>query len=158
MKVAKWAILLPIVLFPYGFWVTMWLKWPGWEDLWLLLWPLGLAGALFIFCFSRKGEWDTRSIALANMAVKLLQIPAYVLWFILGASMFLFGFFAVSFVVDAMTIVLSGLVGLAAVLRCRKAGILTRSQAVRYGVLQFVFCVDVVSAIILYGKTKEVSL
>lgn len=157
MKVAKWLLLLPIVLFPYGFWASMWLKLPGREDLWLLLWPIGLIGALFILYFTHKGELETHSIALANMVVKLLQIPAYALWFVMGAAMFLFGFFMVSFIVDVLTIALSGLVGLGAVLRCKKEGLLNGKQALVYGILQFVFCADVFSAIILYRKTKEVS-
>ena len=57
-----------------------------------------------------------------------------------------------------MTIALSGLVGLAAVLRCRMEGRLTARAAIVNGILQFVFCADVISAIWVYRNTKEAFL
>ena len=56
---------------------------------------------------------------------------------------------------DAMAIDLSGLVGLAAVLRCRTEGRLTRKAAILNGILQFVFCADVCSAVWVFYKSGK---
>ena len=115
----------------------------------------GLACAIALFILGRRGFWSARQLALGSMAVKLVQIPAYAAWFILGAAFFLFAGFALAFIVDAMAILLSGLVGLAAVLRCRVEGKLERKAAVIHGILQFVFCADVFSAVWVYIKSRK---
>ena len=114
---------------------------------------LGLVCTIALFIWSRRGFWSAKQLALASMIVKLAQIPAYVIWFVLGVSFFLFGLAAVAFIVDVAAILFSGLVGLAAVRRCRAEGHLTREAALIHGILQFVFCADVVSAIWVYRKT-----
>lgn len=116
---------------------------------------LGVACAAALFLMSRRGAWTARELAMGSMAVKLAQTPAYVIWFVVGAAFFLFAGFALAFVVDALTILLSGLVGLAAVLRCRTEGKLTRKAAILHGVLQFVFCVDVFNAIWVYINSRK---
>lgn len=155
MKVGNALLLFLVAIFPYSPWffVEALDKNPWTAVLWF--WLAALAGAIALL-FTRR-DWDARQLARAGMWVKLLQIPAYALWFMVGAVMFIFMGPLLAFLVDAMTIILSGLVGLGAVLRSKKEGILTVSQAVVHGILQFVFCADVVSAIILYRKTKEVS-
>ena len=152
MRFVKWLLLLPVLVFPYGFWfLYRWIE-PG------RLWLAGLVCALVLVAFSLGETWSARSMAMAGMTVKLLQIPAYVLWFLVGMILIAFMGPILTLLVDVMTIALSGLVGLAAVIRCKREGILTGRQAILYGILQFIFCVDVFSAIILYQKTiKEVS-
>lgn len=151
MEIVSWLLLLPVAVFPYSLFLFPFRDFGTVE----LYWLIGLAGALLLF-LTRRG-WDARKMALSGMVVKLVQIPAYITWFVLGIAMFLFMGPLLSFLMDTMTIILSGLVGLAAVLRCKREGILTGKQALLHGVLQFIFCADVVSAIILYRKTKEVS-
>ncbi len=115
----------------------------------------GLICAIALFIWSRQGSLSARRLALGSMAVKLVQIPAYAAWFILGVAFFLFAGFALAFIVDAMAILLSGLVGLAAVLRCRAEGKLERKAAVIHGILQFIFCADVFSAVWVYIKSRK---
>lgn len=115
----------------------------------------GLACAIVLFILGRRGIWSARQLALGSMAVKLAQVPAYVAWFIVGAAFFLFAGFALAFVVDALAILLTGLAGLAAVLRCRAAGKLARKASVIHGILQFIFCADVFSAVWVYIKSRE---
>lgn len=159
--IAKWLLSLLVAVFPY--FCLMGLYHDGVRALFPnpfilieLFWLAELVLALAVL-FTRKG-WTVRELALANMLVKLVHIPAYVFWFAAGILFFLFMGAPLAFMMDAMAISLSGLVGLGAVLRCKKEGILTGKQTVIHGILQFVFCADVVSAIILYRKTKEVSL
>lgn len=157
MKRKIWHVflLLLVAVFPYSPWIFIkgvngnpWVP-----TFWL--WLVGLAAAVTLLV-TKKG-WSPHALVQANMWIKLLQIPAYALWFLVGMLLFLFMGALLAVLVDAMTILLSGLVGLAAVRRCKEEGVLTADQAVTYGILQFVFCVDVVSAIILYRKSKEVS-
>lgn len=149
MKLIRWLLLLPVIVFPYSPFLLSLHDFGPIPGFWLA----GLAGAVLLF-LTRKG-CDTRQLALAGMLTKLIQIPAYVLWFTVGIALFLFTGPLLAFMIDAMTIALSGLVGLSAVLQCKKAGILTGKQAVFHGVLQFVFCVDIISAIYVYIKSRK---
>ena len=153
MKYLKWLLLLPVAVFPYLFYVAYCVRYLGpfvqVEPGWLV----GLAAAVAVFL--TRGRWTHRELALANMLMKLIHIPAYVLWFGLGLAMLLFAGPILAFVMDAMAIALSGLVGLAAVLRCRAEGRLTRKAAVVNGFLQFVFCADVFSAVWVFYKSRK---
>lgn len=119
-----------------------------------LAWAVGLAAALVVL-FTRN-RWTARELARANMLIKLVHIPAYVFWFAVGILFFLFMGAPLSFVMDVMAIILSGIVGLAAVLRCRVEGRLTTKAAVVNGILQFVFCADVFSVVWVYIKSRKV--
>ena len=168
MKTAlKWLPLLPVAVFPYTIWLVGSITDVGGGSLpvfapsvlLLLFWLLGLVGAALTFWQSLRGKWEGRKLALASMLIKLFHIQNYITLF-LGA-MLLFAIPMVPvliWVVDVMTIILSGLVGLAAVLRCRGEGRLTNRAALVNGMLQFVFCADIISAIWVYRNTKEVFL
>ncbi len=118
-----------------------------------IAWALGLAAALVVL-FTRN-RWTGRELARASMLIKLVHIPAYAVWFAVGILLFLFMGAPLAFVMDVMAIILSGIVGLAAVLRCRRERRLATKAAVVNGVLQFVFCADVFSAVWVYRNTKE---
>ena len=153
MKYLKWLLLLPVAAFPYLFFVFYWLT--HWEPFTRaeLGWLVGLAAVVAVLL--ARGRWTGRELALANMLMKLIHIPAYVLWFGLGLAIFLFAGPILAFVMDALAIALSGLVGLAAVLRCRAEGRLTAGAAVVNGILQFVFCADVFSAFWVFYKSGK---
>ncbi len=150
-KVLLVLLLVGTGVFPYAVFLGMTRVNPIVE----LSFALGLACAVVLFILGRRGIWSGRQLALGGMAVKLAQIPAYVAWFVVGAAFFLFAGFALAFVVDALTILLSGLVGLAAVRRCRAEGKLGREAAIGLGILQFVFCADVFSAVWVYIKSRK---
>ena len=152
--------LLPVAAFPYMIWLV------GRIDELLhispvlqiaLFWLLGLAGAAAVFWQSLRGKWRGRRLALASMLVKLFQVQNYVVLFLGGAGLgLLFPPIALFlWLLDVMTIFLTGLVGLAAVLRCRVEGGLTTKAAIVNGILQFVFCADVFSAVWVYVKSRK---
>ena len=155
--------LLPVAAFPYALWLV-----GGIEERFglnpvlavALLWLLGLAGAVATLWQGLRGRWQGRRLALASMIIKLVQIQNYVVLFLGAAGLgLLFPAIAVFiWLFDVMTIFLSGLVGLAGVIRCRVEGRLTTKAAVVNGILQFVFCADVFSAVWVYRNTKEVFL
>lgn len=154
MKYLKWLLLLPVAAFPYVYFVGNWLDFSG--DSWTLIgfgWLPGLVAAALVFL--TRNHWTAKELALANMLIKLVQIPAYVIWFAVAVVLFLFMGALIALVMDGMAIILSGLVGLAAVLRCRKEGQLAGEKALLHGILQFVFCADVVSAVLVYRESRR---
>ena len=165
--------IVPLLLaagFPCGFWLAVGMMGgtepPPVNPLLLigLFWLLDLACAVVVFWQAVRGKWEGRSLALANMTVKLLHIGHYVTMFLFAISgallLFLFPMLAaIAFVVDVMTITLSGIVGLSGVVRCRMEGRLTTGAAIVNGILQFMFCVDVFSAVWVFyksGKREEI--
>lgn len=93
------------------------------------------------------------------MVVKLIQIPAYLAIFVLGVLFFISIFtyvFSIFFILyDAAAILLTGLIGVAAVIRAHAEGRATDAFAVINGILQFIFCVDVVSSIVVYVRARK---
>ena len=169
MKYFKWIALLPVAAFPYTIWLAAGML-GGTEPppvnpilLIFLFWLLGLAGAVITLWQGVRGGWQGRKLALASMIIKLFHIQSYVGLFLMALSGVLLPFLlailvVIVWVLDVMTIILSGIVGLAGVIRCRAEGRLTTKAAIFNGILQFVFCADVVAAVLLYRrawKNKE---
>lgn len=97
--------------------------------------------------------------ALLVMGIKLIQIPAYAALFVLGA-LFLATIFTIPFTLfivfwDVVTIILSGAVGAVFLRKNYCAGCLNHTEWIVHTVLQFVFCADVVSTVIVFRKLKQ---
>ena len=69
-------------------------------------------------------------------------------------TIFTFGISFVLLALDCASIFLSGLIGVSAVKQNYIDGILSPKELFLYSILQFIFCIDVVSAIILFKKSK----
>lgn len=112
-----------------------------------------------IVCLIRR--WDAKVILRANMIIKLAQIPAYVAIYMVGMAFMITIFTAAISILlvifDLFVIFLSGLVGLAGIISALRDKRITKTQAIIHGLLQFVFCIDVVSAIIVYRSVKAKS-
>ena len=109
--------------------------------------------------------------ALLVMGIKLIQIPAYAALFVLGAlflatiftipfTLFLATIFTIPFTLfivfwDVVTIILSGAVGAVFLRKNYCAGCLNHTEWIVHTVLQFVFCADVVSTVIVFRKLKQ---
>ena len=110
------------------------------------------------FAMGLAKKWDAKKVALANMIVKLIQIPAYIVTFLLGAIFILTVFtYALSFLLvlfDCLTIILTGLTGACVAIRSYKEQKTTIAFSVANGILQFIFCADVVCCILLFVKCK----
>ncbi|MBQ6795452.1 MAG: hypothetical protein IJO83_04830 [Clostridia bacterium] len=109
-------------------------------------------------------KWDGREIAKANMIVKLLQIPAYILIFAEGVyfslSMMLLtpvaGMLFVLF--DCAVVFMTGVIGAVAAAGCCREYGLDKKFAIILGIGQFIFCVDVVCAVLVFlsaGKSRS---
>ena len=112
---------------------------------------------LFITIIAKK--WDSREALRINMLIKLIQVPAYLIIFIIGLAclltIFTLGFSIILFILDIMTIFLTGLIGVAGIKRAHVENKLSTKAATKYGISQFIFCADVISAILVYRKVKE---
>lgn len=121
-----------------------------------------IVGGVYVW-LSRGGEF--RTLARNAMIIKLVHIPYYLLVFALAVvsivfslkipfiTLTLWGFY---FIADATLIVTSGLYELAAVIagvRCKR---MTGGQGVAFAIAGFLFCVDVVIAVVTYVKSREV--
>lgn len=164
-------LLLPGVLFPYvflfflfGFFRGFLLDWIGENPLLLFLWLgiwffVSLLANLAFFLLALGKQWAGKSLALISMVLKLIQIPAYVTVFLLSCifaiTIWLFAFVIVLFFFDCLTILLTGFMGLAASIRCAGEKRVSKGLCIANGILSFVFCADVVLAIIFSIKSRR---
>lgn len=125
----------------------------------MILGLISLLASISICVLGYLKKWTPIEMAYINMIIKLAQIPAYIAIFVLGVifllTIFTFGFVIAFVIVDILTILISGLIGVTATMKNYTYGSLSKSECVIHSILQFVFCVDVVSAIIVYRKSKK---
>lgn len=120
-----------------------------------------LASVLSIVCFVRSvdKQWPALSLAKTAMIVKLVQIPAHIASFILGVLMFLaiftFPFTVGMFLTECLTLFLTGLITISAAVIAARQGRISKIMAVFYIVAQFIFVVDIISAVILFVKLAD---
>ena len=102
---------------------------------------------------------SSQKLLRMNMIIKLIHIPAYILIFTAGLvftiTIFTMGITAVLIIFDCMTIFLTGLIGLSGIIRGFAENKLSKNTAIIHALLQFVFCFDIISSIIVYRKVKS---
>ena len=120
---------------------------------------VALASCVLNFVFALKDRVSAEKLALTAMLVKLIHIPAYILFFMIGAGgIMLIQFLAITiliFLFDCITIGFSGTFELAAILRAKNEGKLKLSEALVGAVCSYVFCIDVVCAVVVYICLKK---
>ncbi len=167
----KYILLLPGAVFPYTLLFALYCVFTGFltdslfnNNVLILLFYLflffmvSLACNIIFFVLGICKNWNSRKISMANMIIKCVQIPAYILIFVLGIvflfTIFTFGFSIFFVLFDCCAIFLTGLTGLCAVIRGYVDGKISKSFFIVNGLLQFIFCADVISAIIVFKKNK----
>lgn len=115
---------------------------------------IALASSILNLVFALKDKVSSKKMALLAMLVKLIHIPAYILFFMIGAGgIMLIQFLAITillFLFDCITIGFSGMLELAAVLKARSEGKLKNGEALLCGICSFIFCIDVIAAVVIY--------
>lgn len=120
-----------------------------------------LSVTLSVVCFvmSIRKKWDALSLAKTAMLIKLLQIPAYILIFVLGVALaltiFTILFTFVLAIIDIITLTLTGLITVSSVINAARDGIIEFKKSLWVVILQFFFCADVVAAIVFYVLMKK---
>ena len=125
----------------------------------LLLFAIFVWTVVFTVCNLIKKDLTAHGWAKAVMLVKLCQIPAYLTMFVFGL-VFLITIFLLPFAIGLMfvsiaCITMTGLLGTVTCLRAFREQRLSAPLAILAAILQFVFCVDIVAAIVLYVKCKK---
>jgi len=114
--------------------------------------------AVFIKGVTKKKK--SLEILRFNMIIKLIHIPAYLLIFVVGLicslGILTIGITIVLMILDGMTIILSGLIGLGGVISSLREDKLSIKKAVMHGILQFVYCADIISSIVIYRTVKAI--
>ena len=118
-----------------------------------------LLACLIGFILSIIKNWNAVSLAKTAMIIKLIQIPAYLLIFFLGA-MFMLNVFTyllavILFWLNCLTLFMTGLLTSSSAINACRGGLITKMQAVLIILLQFVFVADVVASIVHYSKLSK---
>lgn len=112
-----------------------------------------IANVVFLWN-ARLGKWSAKELARTNMIVKLIQIPAYFIIFVMGllctVMIFTIGISLVLMLLDAFCIGMTGLFACAAFHNLRKEQMISKEIQLLCSIASFVFCADVVTAIIGY--------
>lgn len=110
----------------------------------------------------KRQEISTDRILFLNMIIKLLHIPAFMLNFIIAIVFICMFYYRIALriaikiiIVNCTMLILSGSVGLVCVNKLRKQGRLSFIKCVCYGICQYIFYADIISAIVLYAKNTE---
>lgn len=170
----KILLLIPTILFPYLLLFFMFCIFTGFlmEELFdnfflvMIFYLMGyfvitFALILAYIILSRIRKWDPKEMAKINMIVKAVQIPAYLAIFILGLicslTIFTIGFTIAFIIYDIVSIFLTGIIGASTIMRLKVKNQRLASFYIINGILQFIFCVDVVSSFIVYNSIGHVS-
>lgn len=122
------------------------------------LYVVALISSVITFIKSLTKKRELLEVLRINMIIKLIHVPAYLCIFIVGLgcmiTIFTFGITIVLMILDGMTIVLSGLIGLGGVIRSLRENKISITKAVIHSIFQFVFCADIISSIVIYSTVK----
>lgn len=158
---------LSIAVFPYYVLLIFFILLGGYggEHGLILLASIGIfylvafISAILLFTSSLKKSADTHALLRTNLILKLIHMPAYVMLFIMGLlstiTIFTIGFTLVVILLDVLIIILSGLVGLGAISKALMDKQISKEDGFLHGAMQFVFCIDIFSAIVVYRKLKN---
>ncbi len=175
MNIKRFWLTLPIILFPYafaGFFAAMWFSSGSegpmmffYENMFLFLAVIGVLMILAIVCaiiclvLGLSGKWDSLSLAKTAMIIKLIHIPAYVVIFIWGFIFFitiwLMIFTVVLAIIDYIILLTSTSLSLTAAINSAREGKCSIKSNIWFIILQFIFCADVVAAVIFYFKLRK---
>lgn len=120
-----------------------------------------LAATLNIICFicGLCKKWDSLSLAKTVMIIKLVQIPAYILIFVLGVmlaiTIFTYPIAFLLIIFDCFSLYLSGLIFILSAINSVRQGKFSTRNIIFVIILQFIFCADVLASVIFYFKLKK---
>ncbi len=170
----KKLLFIPVVLYPYLVLLSALLFFGG-ERFFKIPMDAGMISAFFIFVLSPSVVfWATIAILILCtkkrfrpgemskwvMIIKLVQIPAYIGVFVMGLfcfiTIFTVAFSFLFFWADCFSILMTGVLGLSSIIldvKDKRAPL--TAKTVILAILQFVFCADVVAAVIHYIEIKK---
>ena len=148
---APYALLAgSIVLLSHG---KPWMALALWGLIVLLVFAPGMIRA---FLLPRRG-WTARRLLFWNMVLKLCNIPFYIGVFFVGLmmSVFVIPLLLPLILIDYSVLLPSTMFGLSGLLQARREGRIDTTALLIFGIMQFFFCLDVVSAICMYADARK---
>lgn len=125
----------------------------------LLFYLSSVVIAIITLTASLKKKWDADKILFANMLVKLIQIPAYIMIFVMGVcsliTIFTIPFAIVYWMLDCISVFSTGLVAMSGSIRAKQEGKFSVAFTVITSILSYIFCIDVIVAVVMYVKYKK---
>ena len=115
-----------------------------------------LFGTLYSFFLPRTG-YNGNQILFWCMLMKLCNMPIFLLIFIVALGLFvvIIPLIPLLFLFDYLLLLSTSMYGISGLLKCRREGRLPAKVVAINIVLQFFFCVDVLSAIYCYIKSRK---
>ncbi len=162
--------LIPLMLFPYAYliYLGLYMKFTDFfifkvdllEVVVIVYIALTLFCTMFGAIYAGASKLSPKKAAKLNLVVKLVQIPAYIFHFLMGLagsvmSVWGIGFVAVAVVVDLMTILLTGIHAIGCNVKCCRAGAVSKKTAVLMSIGSFIYCIDIVVAIVLMFIARD---
>ena len=174
----RYLKVLPVILYPYAYMIWFAFLCVGSEALekvmesekigaaaiiiGILYQFVVLADVIYTAVTTAVNQYTAFDVAKLNLVIKAWQIPAYLLHFVLGVagslmSVWGIGIVLFAIVIDLITILLTGSCAIGCVIKMKKQNVLTTPLAVLAAIGSFVYCVDVVVAIVLVCVAKKIS-
>lgn len=128
--------------------------------LFLLIHPMCLAAVIVNFRAARRDIIPPRKFANGILLVKLIHIPAFILHFMMGslgvlASVWGLGIIMFAVLIDLLTVICSGTYTVAAITGLCRQNVINKWTGVLFGILSYIYCVDVAAAIVLRVIVKN---
>ena len=159
----KWPLLnclclIGISVFPYFFWYAYEMRDIEWIDQWR--WRSALIALVLVLIVGirsvKRKTLSAGDMALMNLILKFIYMPVFIWVFNLGLfavlNILTIGFIAILWVWDAVFIAISGIFGTLCMIKAAKEKEIRKSTAVIWSIFQFVFCLDVIVALMLCTK------
>lgn len=161
----KYIKLIPLMLFPYAYLIWLFFLNNLIPDNISMHMPeiymtLTLVFTIISTVIVAKNKNSAVSAAKQNLIVKAVQIPAYIFHFILGlagfvASVWGIGFIMFAVIIDFMTIILTGVFAVGCNIKICRQGVISKGTAVVTSIFSFVYCTDLIIAVILLVASKS---
>lgn len=170
-KYLKKEKILPILLAIWPYLIGLFVLFEYDTDVTILLYLYYAATAVIyigniINAFKYQSENEIKELSFYNMLIKLVHIPFYLMVFVIGA-MFSVAIavpaltfvtpilLTVFFITDAILMFTSSMYGVNAIRKAYRAGVITRKSAIKNVIMQFVFVLDVISAVRIYCEVRR---
>ncbi len=166
----KYIRLLPVILYPYAYLIIIIFyilifdgKTYGLDILKAIVIIYNLYSLIITIVNvvqTARGRYTAYQAAKMNWVIKGVQIPAYIFHFLVGMvgallSVWGIGFVLWAILIDILTIALTGINSIGCCIRLCKEGMISKGKSVFCALCSFIFCVDVVVAIILYITVRK---
>lgn len=110
-------------------------------------------------CVLKDDTYTAQDLLKSNRNLKLMQIPAYICNFILAVMALVTVLFSIItgmiVFLDVLSIMLSGIWGMFCMLKLKKEQGISAGKTILFSLLQFIFCIDVISAVLISALYKN---